>query len=271
MGLNMGMNTESIHILDAKVAHKRLFPVENGFAYDLFYLAFPADQAQRLADGFRFGVNKPGVMSWQDKDHGHRDGSAPEQWVRGILATEGLSGIVNGGIFLVTLPRVLGYVFNPVSFWLCHDSQNALRAVVCEVNNTFGETHTYLCARSDVGVITPDDVLTGHKMFHVSPFMQRDGEYRFRFALSDRKFGAWIDYYTEEGKKLTTSLTGNLLPYTSANRRRMFWAYPLATLRVVALIHWQAVKLLWKKVRYVPKPVQWPQRVSTIRDNITKI
>lgn len=249
-------------LLFGKIMHKRLFPKVNGFTYGAYYLAFPLSRMEDLSDGWRFGVNRPGILSFYGKDHGARDGSDLPAWGRGVLKRYDLEE-ADGEIILVTLPRVFGYVFNPVSFWLCLDRENALRAVICEVNNTFGETHSYLCAHDDRRPISGDDWLSGEKLFHVSPFLEREGSYKFRFALKGGGLGVWIDYYDGTGKKqLLTSVTGTLSPYSRAQVRRAFWGYPLTTFKTIFLIHWQAVKLILKGIRYIHKPEQKPEKTS---------
>jgi uncharacterized protein len=255
-------------IFEGRVMHKRQQPVENGFVYPIYYLSMPLDRMADLNDGWRFGVNRPGVMSFQARDHGNHSEPDLRPWIRDILDQHGSTEITT--ITLMALPRVFGYVFNPISFWFCHDSDHNLRAVLCEVNNTFGETHSYLCMNENRTPITPDTWLTAEKIFHVSPFLERQGNYRFRFAVNDEKISIWINYHDEKkGIDLLTSLTGKLTPYTRAARRRVFWRYPLVTLMAIYRIHWQALKLWGKGVRYVSKPVQHPERMS--KTNITKI
>ena len=209
-------------------------------------------------------------MSLHDKDHGAKDGSGGEGWIRSILSAHGFTDEV-GEIMLIAMPRVLGYVFNPVSFWLCLDETRAIRAVLAEVNNTFGETHSYFCAHEDHRVITADDWMLAYKHFHVSPFLERNGEYCFRFSFQENRLGIWIDYYHENGEKqLLTALTGELAPLTRAHLRRVFWRYPLVTLTTIALIHWQAIKLVSKGIRYIAKPNPLSEKFSTTRD-ITKM
>lgn len=256
------------YILDGKVMHKRLFPRENGFVYGIYYLVFPLSKMKELANGWRFSFNNMGVASFHEKDHGACDGSALEDWAQNILADKASGG--TGEIILVTMPRVLGYVFNPVSFWLCHDRGGSLKAVICEVNNTFGERHSYLCSKEDGSPITADDWLEAEKVFYVSPFLQREGSYKFRFDIQTEKIGIWIDHYDREGRKqLTTSLAGNLVPYTPQTFRRVFWSHPLVCLIAITRIHLQAIKLLFKGIKYVPKPAQHESRTSYARE-ITK-
>jgi DUF1365 family protein len=257
-------------LFTGNVMHKRLFPRVNQFTYGIYYLACPLNRLSELNDGWRLGHNRAACLSIHDADHGARDGTALESWIGNILRTHQLDSAINT-VTLLTLPRVLGYVFNPVSFWLCHDIQGQLRAVLCEVNNTFGETHSYLCAHADHRPILADDWLDGEKLFHVSPFLAREGSYRFRFAHTTDHFGAWIDYMDASGKpQLLTSLSGRLSPLSRSNLRHAFWRHPLVTLKAVLLIHWQALKLVAKGIRYIPKPAALAFRLSTTR-NLTKL
>lgn len=244
------------HIYTAKVMHKRLFPKINQFTYGVYYLALPLPAAPLPSH----------LLSFKEKDHGARDGSDISSWARTILSSYGLNEKVSR-ITLITMPRVLGYVFNPVSFFLCFDEANQLRAVICEVHNTFGEQHSYLCARADHAPILPDEWLSAEKLFHVSPFLPREGSYQFRFALTGDTLGIWIDYYDKESnKQLITALAGKLAPLNAASLRRAFWSHPLVTLKVITLIHWQAIKLVSKGIRYIVKPRQHDERISSTRD-----
>lgn len=247
-------------IFTAQVMHKRLFPRVNAFRYRVWYVALPLPAAPLPS---RF-------LQFRDKDHGLRDGSSCTEWARNILKDDGLEEHV-AQIILVTMPRVLGYVFNPVSFYLCFDAQVRLRAVISEVHNTFGEQHSYLCLRSDREPITADDWLTAEKIFHVSPFLPREGNYRFRFTVSNEGLGIWIDYFDAAGnRQLVTALTGTLSPLTAASLHRAAWKHPLVTLRTIALIHWQALKLVAKGIRYLTKPPQRTEHLS-VGHELTKM
>ena len=242
--------------------HARLFPRKNAFRYGIYYVALPLS---RLSDGV---LGARGFLSFSAHDHGACDGTDLQEWAREILARYGVAA--DGEIVLVCMPRVMGYVFNPVSFWLCHDKAGGLRAILCEVHNTFGERHTYLCARDDRGVLERDDVLRGEKVFHVSPFLQREGHYSFRFETEGGRFGAWIDYYDGDGRRqLITTLGGKVTAMTAGGLRALSWRYPLVTMRAVFLIHWQALKLVAKGIKYVPKPLQ-RQEKTTATGNLTK-
>lgn len=249
-------------ILFAHVMHKRLFPQINAFAYGIYYLYLPLEQLKNIRSNWLFGINRRAIISFYSNDHGAKNDD-PEEWARNILAQHNITS-ANGRISLICMPRVFGYVFNPVSFWLCHDDNNNVRAILCEVNNTFGETHTYLCAHDDQRIIGADDELTTQKIFHVSPFLPRNGHYTFRFNLRDDGFAANINYFDNLGEQqLLTSLIGKYKPLNQQNLIHAFWRYPLVTLRAIYLIHWQALRLLTKRATFFRKPVQLGTHIST--------
>ncbi|MFP4098779.1 MAG: DUF1365 domain-containing protein [Alphaproteobacteria bacterium] len=245
-------------LLFGKVMHARLFPKQNRFSYGIYYLALPLSHIGKLP----IARNRFAPLSFYDRDHGACDGSNLGQWARSILKDYGIKQ-ADGEIILISMPRILGYVFNPVSFWLCHDRQGTVRAVLCEVHNTFGERHTYLCANADHAPITAEQTVIGRKLFHVSPFLQREGYYKFRFDVNDQEFRTKIDYYNANNEKqLVTSLTGRMESMNKPALKRAFWGYPLVTLKAITLIHWQALKLFIKGIKYIPRPEQKPERVS---------
>ena len=205
-------------------------------------------------------------MSFHTKDHGARDDSSMTDWIENILDSYNLGETITN-IMLVSMPRILGYVFNPVSFWMCYDACGDLRAVLSEVNNTFGETHSYVSLHDDHRPILPNDVLSAAKVFHVSPFLKREGHYTFRFADTPSKLGIWIDFYDAEGnKQLETALTGTHSPMSKLSLRKAFWTHPLVTLKAITLIHWQAIKIMAKKIRYISRPKQIDSRTSSTKD-----
>ena len=246
---------KSPQILFSKVMHKRFFPKVNLFHYSLFYVSVPLKTLQKKETNFLFGFNRFGLLSLHSKNYGPKEEKNVSDWIQNILKQNKLDTIADGEVVLITLPKVLGYSFNPVSFYLCLDRQDRLRAVLCEVNNTFGECHYYLCSHKDGRTIQSDDDLYSRKLFHVSPFLERRGHYKFRFKISENSFGAWIDYFDEKDQKqLVTSLLGRAREFSRANILRAFLQYPLMTFKVIMMIHWQAVKLFVKRIKYVPKP-----------------
>lgn len=246
-------------LFKAKVMHRRLRPKENAFTYPATYVAYTLGEKLETR---LLKKNRPGLYSVYDKDHGPQDGSPLLPWIRGILAEHGLAEAADGEVWLVAHPRMLGYAFNPVSFWLCFDTRESLRAVLAEVNNTFGDRHCYLIAHPDGKVIEKGDVLEAAKLFHVSPFLPVEGGYRFRFHAAREALGFWIDYSDKDGLMLHTSLTGRLLPLTDAALLRHFLRAPLMTFFVVLRIHWQAVKLWAKRARFHRRPEPPKQEIS---------
>jgi DUF1365 family protein len=254
------MSSERPQIGFGKVRHARLRPALHDFAYPSFFLRLPlrslAAQPARLR-WLKF--NRPGLFAVHDADHGDGDGGPLLGWIEGLLKSEGVDDAL-GEIWLHTFPRIAGYVFNPVSFWLAHRADGALRAVVCEVNNTFGERHCYLLAHTDGRPLAWGEELAARKELHVSPFCGVEGGYRFRlmYAPVDAgrppRFVARIDYDDRDGPLLQTSISGALAPLTDYALVRAFFGYPMFTFGVIARIHWQALRLWLKRVPFHSKP-----------------
>ncbi|MBA4382496.1 MAG: DUF1365 domain-containing protein [Sideroxydans sp.] len=245
------------------VHHTRLSPVRNSFNYGVYFLRLPlrATQTNPIHSAL-FSRNRFNLLSHYYKDHG--DGQTPLlQWIDTLLKAQGIND-ADGEVWLQTFPRVLGYVFNPVSFWFCHRADGELRAVLCEVSNTFGERHCYLL---DEGRPIQNAIeLSARKIFHVSPFCAVEGSYRFQFIKNQRATHedtlARIDYYTDEGAILLTNISGNS---HALNDRTVLWAllrYPVMTLMVITRIHWQALKLWIKKVPFHRKPLPPTEELS---------
>jgi DUF1365 family protein len=230
------------------VRHTRLRPVRNAFAYPTYFLMLPMRSLHRQGSGV-LAHNRPAALSFFDRDHGDGgDNALP--WLDALLQAEGIDD-ASGEVWLHCYPRVLGYTFKPVSFWYCHRADGSLRAIVVEVNNTFGERHCYLLDRPAYGV-----ELHANKVFHVSPFCSLEGGYRFRFMVDGQRSRtvARIDYDDGQGVLLQTSVAGTLEPLTAPAIRRALWRHPAMTLGVIGRIHWQALKLWSKRVRFFRKP-----------------
>ncbi len=233
-----------------EVRHTRLKPARNAFNYPTYFLMLPLRSMRAHGNG-ALARNRRGALSFFDKDHGDGGGDCLA-WLDVLLQREGISD-ASGEVWLHTYPRVLGYTFKPVSFWYCHGLGGELRAIVVEVNNTFGERHCYLLNAPRYG-----QELRADKVFHVSPFCTLQGSYRFRFMrVKNEQFEktvARIDYDDTSGPLLETSVSGTLHLLTPAAVRKALWRYPAMTLGVMARIHWQALKLWRKRVPFVSKP-----------------
>lgn len=232
-----------------QVRHTRLRPARNAFAYPTYFLMLPMRQ-WAAEPGAPLARNRWGTLSFYDSDHGMGADNAL-QWLDDLLHSEGITD-ATGEAWLQCYPRVLGHTFKPVSFWYCHRSDGSLRAVVVEVNNTFGERHVYLLDTPAYGVQQ-----VASKVFHVSPFCATDGLYRFRFMvtpLRDRLV-ARIDYDDALGTLINTSVSGTLEPVSPHSLRKALLRYGVMTLAVVARIHWQAARLWWLRVPFVKKPI----------------
>lgn len=252
---------KSFSLCLANVWHKRLKPSVNAFSYRVFYLCFDISETHKLRSKL-LSLNRFNLFSFYDRDHGKRDGSGLERWIRKILSDYDLNQH-SKRIFLLTHPRVLGYVFNPVSFWFCLDDQERLIAVLSEVNNTFGENHNYLIFNRDHSPLQGNQWFEAKKEFHVSPFFEVKGSYKFRFIFNQKKVVAWIDYLSDSKQKsLLTSVICRKIKPSDSKLLAQFLSIPLMTLKVVFLIHWQALKLVIKRNKYVPKPQQKSVRIT---------
>jgi len=246
-------------LLLGQVRHRRLRPAANAFTYGVYMLRLPvrtlaADPS--LWENRWFSCNRFNLLSFYDRDHG--DGKlAPLAWITRMLEQAGIHD-ADVEIWLHTFPRVLGYVFNPVSFWFCQRADGALRAVLCEVNNTFGERHCYLLENG--ATVNNGSALHAAKAFHVSPFCAVAGAYSFRFLDTAARDGAAlrtiarIDYGDAQGPLLLTSVSGRAVPLDNRQTLAAFLRYPMMTWGVMMRIHWQALKLLIKRVPFIQKP-----------------
>lgn len=238
--------------------HGRKGNIGNAFRYSVDYVLLDAEARPRAP--WLFSRNRGNVTSLQDRDHGGPVGQGRGPvWARAVLETHQVRA--HGPLRLLAQPRVLGYVFNPVAFWLAHDEANRLIAVIAEVTNTFGDRHSYLCVKPDRSEITKSDKLRAQKIFHVSPFQPIEGGYGFRFDISADHVGIWIDYTSSEGGLIAT-YCGPITPMTNRTILRSVVRRPFGARRVMALIHWQALKLWWKGARYRDRSEPPAQHIS---------
>lgn len=232
--------------------HRRLGGPTNAFRYSVDYVLCEPEAAPDLP--WLMSRNGRNLASINDVDHGGKRGAGSgAAWVREVLRAQGLAALENARILLLAQPRIVGYLFNPVCFWLVLDENEALLAFVAEVNNTMGDRHSYLCKHDDLRPIKGSDTITAKKIFHVSPFQTIGGEYKFNFDFGRDDISVRIDFRNGD-HGLVATLAGPRSPLSSARILGSIIRRPFGSLRVVALIHWQAAKLLWKRAPFTRRP-----------------
>jgi uncharacterized protein len=237
------------------VSHARLLPFRHQFRYRIFSLLLDLDD---LPQARLFSHNRFNLISFYDKDHGAGDGTPIKHWVITQLCAAGYKADATWTIKLLCFPRLWGFAFNPLAIHYCFDSAGTIRATLQQVSNTFGERHSYILAYS-----SEPDRMQARKIFHVSPFMPVDGSYKFRLPVPEARLAVMIKYLNESGQtRLIATQTGAAAAITSATVWRAVCSHPLMTLKVVAAIHWQAIRLWRKGARYYRKPPPPIQSIS---------
>ena len=243
------------------VLHRRLCAPRYRFRYRVFQLLLDIDRIDELAARSRwFSHNRFNLIAFHDRDHGGRDGGGLRAWVDGLLDDHGLS-LQGGRVQLLCLPRVLGYGFNPISIWYCEHRDGRLRAIVCEVNNTFGEHHFYLLHDNGQPMSWP---VRKHKVkrLHVSPLFDMRGEYSFRFTRPGDALAFAIQLHRDGQRTLGAAVAGRGVPADDAHLLRALARLPLMTFKVTAAIHWQALKIALRGARFHRKPAPPKEQVS---------
>ncbi len=248
-----------------RVAHKRLRPFRHRLDYRVFSLYVDLDELPALSRRLRlFSHNRWNLFSFQDRDHGARDGSPLRPWLEERLAESGID-LEGGAVRLLCFPRLLGYVFNPLSIWFCHHKSGRLAAVLYEVRNTFGEQHCYLIPVDPAQAPGAPILQRCDKSFYVSPFIGMVATYHFHLLEPGERLAVLIRQRTPEGELLVASQTGRRQPLNEATLLRAFLAYPLMTLKVIAGIHWHALKLWRKGAKLEPRPPAPRRPVTLVR------
>lgn len=250
-------------LYQATVTHARPGPPAYRFHYRVFSFLLDLDGLAQLDRRLKwFSYNRRNLVSFYDADHGPRDGTPCRQWLDSLLRDAEVD-LAGGSIRVLCFPRVLGYVFNPLSVWYAYHADGSLRAVVCEVSNTFGEFHWYLLKNDDGRPLDPTDPPSKQKAFHVSPFFSVEGEYRFRFRMPDERVGVEIDYLIDGLPVLYATLHGRAQALTDRAILLRLLGMPLMTLKVTAMIYWQALKLWLRGASFHPKPATPPHTRSS--------
>jgi len=249
-------------VYQGRVMHRRLGAMAYRFSYPVFSFLLDIDRiAENAAYCRLFSHNRFNLFAFHDRDHGARDGSALRPWVERHLATQGID-LHGGQIQLLCFPRLLGFTFNPLSIWYCRYPDGALAAVLCEVHNTFGESHSYLLHDQGRALRTPVRAAE-YKCFHVSPFLPMDLRYRFRLSAPQAGLSVAIRCFSNGALTMAAAQSATALPFSDATLLRTFARTPLMTFKVVAMIHWQALKLLVRRARLFHKPAPPVQEVTS--------
>jgi len=246
-------------IYTGNVVHKRFKPKIHFFKYKVFSLLIDLSEIHLLDKELKiFSYNKFNIISFYDKDHGARDGSSIENWVKNNLKKNNIN-TNEIQIKLLCYPRIFGYVFNPLSVFYIYDKNSNLISILYEVKNTFGEQHTYIF-KTNI-----NNNLIQHmckKKFHVSPFIEMDCVYFFRLLKPGNKISVIIDQNDKDGKILYASQDGVKSEITNSNMTKSYLKHPLMTFKIILAIHFEAFKLWSKGIKFIKKRLK-------IKNNIT--
>ena len=246
-------------IYNGAVIHKRFKPKKHFFKYNVFSLLIDLSELEDLDKRVKFfSFNRFNLVSFYEKDHGHRDGSSLVEWIKKNLNENDINSN-DIRIKLLCYPRIFGYVFNPLSVFFIYDSSEKLISILYEVKNTFGEQHTYIFKVKD------DANLFQHncsKKFHVSPFIEMNCNYFFRILKPGEKISVIIDQYQTDEKILYASQDGKRVDFTSKELLKSYLKHPLMTFKIISAIHYEAFKLWTKGIKFIKKKIK-------IRNNIT--
>ena len=242
------------------VAHRRLRPKQHALKYRAFWMLFDLDELPPLGRSLRlFSHNRFNLFSFYDKDHGGNSEASLHAQVVSHLRDAGIA--TDGGpIRLLCMPRILGYVFNPISVYFCYLRDGTLNAILYEVNNTFGQRHSYLIpvAPSAGRTITQSCA----KRLYVSPFNDMAMSYAFKVQPPEASVAIAVDVLDAAGLIITTSLSGRRQAFSDAVLAGTFLRHPLLTLKVIAAIHWEALRLWLKGMKITERPPSPGQPVS---------
>ena len=245
-------------IYNGTVIHKRFKPKLHFFKYRVFSLLIDLSDLNNLGKDITFfSYNHFNLISFFDKDHGERDGSSLIEWVKKYLDENDINS-KDIRIKLLCYPRILGYVFNPLSVFFVYDNNKNLISILYEVKNTFGEQHTYIFK------IENDHLLQHNcsKKFHVSPFIEMNCNYFFRILKPSEKISVVIDQYQLDEKILFASQDGKRVDFNSKELLKSYIKHPLMTFKIISAIHFEAFKLWLKGIKFIKKKLK-------IRNNIT--
>ena len=241
------------------VTHRRFKPKRHLFNYKTFSLLIDLSEIENLEKKIKFfSYNKFNILSFYNVDHGPRDGSSLIDWVKKNLRDAQIN-IGLGSIKLLCYPRFFGYVFNPLSIFYCYDENLRLKAILYEVKNTFNEQHTYVFPAS-----TSSNLILHkcNKKFYVSPFMEMKTFYNFRLLNPGKILNVFIKQSDNRGTLLTACQVGKRIEITNKNLLYQFLRHPLMSFKVIAAIHFEALRLWLKGVKFVKKETKIKNNLS---------
>ena len=230
--------------------HSRLRPRPHRFTYGVFQLLIDVDRIDEAASGLAcLNKGRFGVFSFAERDHGPRDGSPLRAWAAKLLQDAGIQASAHT-IRLLCFPRVLGFVFNPVSIFFVHAADERLEAVIYEVNNTFGQTHAYVVPATGAA----KERQAADKRLYVSPFYRVEGGYQFDLTAPNDTFSLVIAKQVDGEVDFTANLITERRALTDAALLKLFFSMPLMTVGVVAAIYWEALRLWIKGAPFGARP-----------------
>ena len=241
------MNNPASAIYVGRIMHHRMAPQQHRFSYRSFSMLLDLDDLPALDRTSRlFGYNRSAPIAFHDQDHGPGDGSCLRTWAEEHMHRTGIP--VDGGpIRILCMPRMFGYVFNPISVWFCHRRDGELAAVIYEVRNTFGERRSYLVPVEDRE--SQDGILRQScaKVFHVSPFLPIAGNYHFRLTVPDTRLMLQIQHMIDGRPRLIAIQTGERMTFDASSLARVLLRFQVMTLKVFAAIRFEALRLWLKR------------------------
>ena len=245
-------------IYNGKVIHRRFKPKEHYFKYNVFSLLIDLDELEIIQNKIKiFSYNKFNIISFYETDHGPRDGTSLKKWIIKNLKDIGINN-ENIQIKLLCYPRIFGYAFNPLSVFFIYDQNSRLISILYEVKNTFREQHTYIFKTDDDKTI----INNCSKKFHVSPFIEMECHYYFRVLKPSDKISVIIDLSDKDGKLLYASQDGNARELNEKNLLISYISHPLMTFKIIVAIHYEALKLWLKGIKFVKKKFNIKNNIS---------
>ncbi len=245
-------------IYNGTVVHKRFKPRIHFFRYKVFSLLIDLSELSTLDKKINFfSYNRFNLISFFDKDHGERDGTSLIEWVKKNLRENNIDA-EEIKIKLLCYPRILGYVFNPLSVFYIYNKDDKIISIFYEVKNTFGEQHTYIFKTQDSDIIKNSCI----KKFHVSPFIEMTCNYKFRVIKPSNKISVIIDQSDKEGKLLFASQDGIVKNFSNKNLLFYYILHPLMTFKVIVAIHYEAFKLWIKGIKFIKKELNIKNNIS---------